>query len=112
MEELEKLIIMRIHSYKFPDGVSREILLQNGCPVILKTGEEIYVEEIPLEKEYLVDYVSPILYGIKLSAVKALMKKYGGSGWTEHCERDGSIFEVTEIKLNQNNSRFKYNHHL
>ena len=41
-----------------------------------------------------------------------LLKQYGGSAWTEHCERDGGCFEVTEIKLKGNNSRFRYNHHL
>lgn len=34
------------------------------------------------------------------------------SAWTEHYERDGTLFEVTEIHLTGNNSRFKYNHHL
>ena len=31
---------------------------------------------------------------------------------TEHIERDGGVFEVTDITLNGNNSRFKYNRHL
>lgn len=29
-----------------------------------------------------------------------------------HSERDGSCFEVTDITLTGNNSKFKYNHHL
>lgn len=29
-----------------------------------------------------------------------------------YVEREGGCFEVTEIKLTGNNSRFKYNHHL
>jgi hypothetical protein len=41
-----------------------------------------------------------------------MMKQYGGAGWTEHIDRDGGCFEVTEIKLQGNNSRFKYNCHL
>lgn len=28
------------------------------------------------------------------------------------CYRESRLFEVNEIKLGQNNSRFKYNHHL
>lgn len=47
-----------------------------------------------------------------VSFAKQMMRKYGGSAWTEHIDRDGSCFEVTEIKLAENNSRFKYNHHL
>ena len=38
--------------------------------------------------------------------------QYGGTGWTEHIDRDGSCFEVSEIKLTGNNSYFKYNKHL
>lgn len=32
--------------------------------------------------------------------------------WRDYYERDGTLFEVTEIRLDGNNSRFKYNHHL
>ena len=47
-----------------------------------------------------------------VSWAKQMLKQYGGSAWTEHIDRDGGCFEVTEIKLKGNNSRFKYNHHL
>ena len=40
---------------------------------------------------------------------KNLMKKYGGSGTTCHCERDGTPFETTPILLKGNNSEFHYN---
>lgn len=50
--------------------------------------------------------------GLRLSTIKKLIKRYGGSGYTTHCERDGGVFEVTDIKIRGNNSRFKYNHHL
>lgn len=50
--------------------------------------------------------------GLRLATVKTLIKRYGGSGYTTHCERDGSVFEVTNITLKCNNSRFKYNRHL
>lgn len=48
----------------------------------------------------------------KVSTIKKLIKEQGGFGWTEHYERDGGLFEVTEIELKGNNSHFKYNHHL
>ena len=81
--------IMRIHCYKFPQGTSDEVL-----------------------KEYGITNNDYTLSGISLSDVKKLMKKYGGSGYTMHLERDGTLFETTPITLTGNNSRFKYNRHL
>jgi len=40
---------MRINHYEFPEGTPTEIMLKEGCAVILKTGEEIYVDCIPLD---------------------------------------------------------------
>lgn len=50
--------------------------------------------------------------GITISYAKKLLKKKGGCAWTEHIDRDGGCFEVTDITLKGNNSKFKYNHHL
>lgn len=50
--------------------------------------------------------------GISITYAKKLLKEKDGSAWTCHCDRDGGVFEVTEIKLKGNNSHFKYNHHL
>lgn len=44
--------------------------------------------------------------------IKKWLKLYGGRGYTEHYERDGTMFEVTPILLEGNNSTHKYNHHL
>ena len=49
---------------------------------------------------------------MSITEAKKLLKSLGGFAWTEHLERDGSLFETTEIKLEGNNSRFKYNRHL
>ena len=103
---------MRLHYYRFPENTPEETKLAEGCAVILKTGREIYVDHIPDDRRPLVDCVDDTLGGLSITHVKNLIKTYGGTGWTEHCERDGSVFEVTEIKLAGNNSRFKYNHHL
>jgi signal transduction histidine kinase len=50
--------------------------------------------------------------GISITEAKKLLKQRGGRAWTEHYERDGTMFEVTPIRLKGNNSRFSYNHHL
>lgn len=48
----------------------------------------------------------------KISTAKRLLKEKGGHAWTEHYERDGTLFETTDIKLKGNNSRFRYNRYL
>lgn len=103
---------IRLHYYQFPDNTSEEVLLKEGCEVVLKSGGTISVDSIPDDKRHLVDRVNNCLYGLSITHVKQLLKQYGGHGWTEHCERDGSLFEVTDITLKGNNSRFKYNRHL
>ncbi len=103
---------MRLHYYQFPENTPEETLLKEGCGVVLKSGSVIYVDSIPDAKRHLVERVDDCLGGLTITHVKNLLKQYGGHGWTEHCERDGGVFEVTEITLKGNNSRFKYNRHL
>ena len=50
--------------------------------------------------------------GISVSHANQLLKKKGGHAWTEHYERDGTMFESTPITLKGNNSTHKYAHHL
>lgn len=102
---------MRLSYYRFPENTPENILLENGCAVILKDGSEIYPDCIPEDKRNLVDHVDDTVF-CNVSYAKKMLKKYGGVAWTEHCDRDGCCFEVTEIKLQGNNSSFKYNHHL
>ena len=85
---------------------------REGCAVILKTGAEIYPESIPEDKWPLIERIDDTLCGISIKAAKKLLKQYGGKAWTDHIDRDGSCFEVTEIRLTGNNSRFRYNRHL
>lgn len=80
---------MRLNYYRFPDDAAPEVLKAHGCTMD-----------------------DSVLGGISVTDAKKLLKQHGGSAWTEHIDRDGGCFEVTEIKLNGNNSRFKYNHHL
>lgn len=103
---------MRLSYYRFPEGTPEEILLREGCAVILKSGREIWPDSIPDDKRHLVDCVADIVGPTSITRIKQLMKQYGGRGFTMHYERDGGLFETTDIKLKGNNSKFKYNHHL
>lgn len=102
---------MRLSYYRFPENTPENVLLENGCAVILKDGSEIYPNSIPDDKRNLVDHVDDTVF-CNVSYAKKMLKKYGGTAWTEHIDRDGGCFEVTEIKLQGNNSKFNYNHHL
>lgn len=102
---------MRITYYTFPDSTSEEVLLENGCCILLKDGSETYSNSIPEDKRDLVQGIDHTI-NCSVSKAKQLMKKYGGSGITEHIDRDGCLFETTPVRLTGNNSRFKYNHHL
>lgn len=103
---------MRINYYRFPDNVPEDVRLKYGCAVRLKNGGVRYLEKIPEDKRYLVDFVDWNIGGLTLTKVKQLMRKFGGEGYTEHIDRDGSIFEVSEVKIKGNNSRVSYNRHL
>lgn len=103
---------MRLHYYRFPEDTDKMTRFNEGCAVILNNGNEIHPETIPEDKWPLIERIDDTLGGITITAAKKLLKKYGGSAWTEHIERDGGVFEVTDITLNGNNSRFKYNRHL
>lgn len=103
---------MRLNYYRFPEETPEAILLEHGCEIILKDGSVVISDHIPDDKRPLVDYIENCIGGLSVSRVKQMIRQYGGTGWTEHLERDGGCFEVTEIKLSGNNSRFKYNHHL
>ena len=80
---------MRLNYYEFPENTAPEILKENGC----KPDDRV-------------------LEGISVTTAKKMLREHGGVAWTEHCERDGGYFEVTQITLSGNNSRFKYNRHL
>ncbi len=103
---------MRLHYYRFPEDSDQMIRFEEGCAVILKDGSSIYPSTIPEDKWPLIECIDDTLSGISITHAKQLLKKFGGSAWTEHCDRDGGVFEVSEITLTGNNSRFKYNHHL
>lgn len=102
---------MRITYYRFPDGTPEEDLLENDCKIVLVNGEEIYAYDIPEEMRQDVAYIEHTIQ-CSVTEAKKLIRRYGGAGYTQHIDRDGGVFEVTEIKVSGNNSRFKYNRHL
>ena len=103
---------MRLHYYRFPEEVDQMVRFEEGCSVILKTGTEIYPQTIPEDKWPLIEKIDDTLHGVSITRAKELLRKYGGCAWTEHIDRDGSVFEISEITIKGNNSRFKYNRHL
>lgn len=102
---------MRLSYYRFPNGTPESVLLESGCGVVLKSGYEFFPNTIPEDKRDQVDHVNDFFL-CSITVAKQYLKKYGGCAWTEHYERDGTLFEVTPIQLTCNNSRFKYNRHL
>lgn len=79
---------MRLTYYHFPDNTPLETLVEHDC-----TPDDNVIS-------------------CSVSFAKQMIRKHGGIAWTEHIDRDGSVFEVTEVKLTGNNSQFKYNYHL
>lgn len=105
---------MRLNYYRFPEGTSVERMLAAGCEAVLKNGDRTLLdtyEAYIIHKDEIVS-VDHVIGGLSVSVVKEFMASDGGTGWTEHIDRDGGVFEVTPITLEGNNSRFKYNHHL
>ena len=103
---------MRLNYYRFPEGTSEQVLLDNECGVVLKSGETIYPCSIPDDKRHLVDYIENTIGGVSVTFAKKMLRQYGGAAWTCHIDRGGGCFETTQIQLKGNNSRFKYNRHL
>ena len=119
---------MRLNYYRFPEDVDAQIRWQNGAEDITATCEPNpdfqggiclhYNGEFSLRPmcrdcgHYQVIEAYDTVEGITVTAAKKLLRQFGGSAWTAHIERDGGVFEVTDITLTGNNSRFKYNRHL
>lgn len=96
---------MRINYYQFPEDIDPHTMWLNGAEGLGGTGT-------PGEPDAVCTEADPIINGISVREAKRLLKQFGGRAWTEHVDRSGGCFEVTEINLKGNNSRFKYNRHL
>lgn len=101
---------MRITYYEFPDEMSiRDVALLTkqdieGKKDILFIPDDVSDEVLERNFSRSVD--------VSIKLAKSLLKKHGGRAYTCHFDRDGGLFETTEVKLKGNNSRFKYNCHL
>ena len=113
---------MRLNYYKFPETVDAQTRFQNGA-VAIDGGECGQGRESCRDCEihdgfwtdcphFIVNDAEDTLEGISVTTAKKLLRQFGGSAWTAHIERDGGVFETTEIRLAGNNSKFKYNQHL
>jgi hypothetical protein len=113
---------MRINYYQFPDTVDTHTRRENGAAVIdgdcIEPGRLTCTgclrcaegwRECP---HYICTGAETEIPGISVTAAKKLLRQFGGSAWTHHIDRDGGVFETTEIILTGNNSRHKYNKHL
>ena len=114
---------MRLNYYRFPETVDESIRAEQGCDTTsgCKLNTDLDLSEIGYTCEYGWCYICPnicvketgdTLSGISVTRAKQLLKEFGGVAWAYHIDRDGGVFETSEIKLTGNNSRFKYNRHL
>lgn len=112
---------MRLNYYEFPEGVDPHTRYLNGasnkgghCDLGCVNCRGCTVCEGGWSEceHYHCDEAETLVMGCSVTTAKKLLRQFGGTAWTEHCDRSGGCFEVTPIKPGQNNSRFKYNHHL
>lgn len=111
----------RLHYYQFPNDIDAHTRYVNGamnlkgeCTLGKTTCRECTVCSVGWREceHYRCLEAENIIEGTTITEAKRLLKRFGGAAWTEHCERDGGVFEVTAIELQGDNSRFKYNRHL
>lgn len=105
---------MRINYYRFPEDMTDEQRF-NAYFEMLTWNPANDLDDIEQRKQRALslDEKAPYeLDSIKVSTAKKMLKAYGGIAFTCHFDRDGGLFESTEIKLKGNNSRFTYNRHL
>ena len=113
---------MRLNYYQFPEGVDAQTRFLNGAGVVgggdCGQGREScrgcelhdgFWSDCP---HFIVNDAEYVLEGINVRFAKLLLRKFGGSAWTHHIDRDGGVFETSDIRLTGNNSKFTYNRHL
>ena len=111
----------KLNYYQFPVGIDAHTRFKNGavnlggeCTLKKQTCQRCEVCE---DGWRTCDYFKCLkseeeVGGITITTAKRLLKEFGGQAWTNHCDREGSIFEVSKIMLKGNNSQTKYNRHL
>lgn len=105
---------MRINYYQFPDTVDAHTRYIHGATSIDGVGTCFDRDDIRVNDRSLGECTKAefVIIGISVKAAKTLLRKYGGTAWTLQCDRSGSVFETTDIKLAGNNTKYKYNRHL
>lgn len=112
---------MKINYYRFPEDVAPHIRYKNGAAHragYCDTGREHCVGCSICKggwsecEHFICTEAEDTVEGCSVTEAKRLLREFGGFAWTDHCERDGGVFETTEITLKGNNSKFKYNRHL
>ena len=68
-------------------------------------GCKIFEYGWPECQHYHCDESEMTVDGCSITVAKNLLKEFGGSAWTEHCERNGGCFGITPIELGKNNSK-------
>ena len=96
---------MRITYYSFPDEMPLRECYEKYNEV---TGKPMP----PCITDKQIEYEFERQMSCTITFAKKMLRKFGGYAWTEHIDRDGGVFEVTNVTLTGNNSRHKYNHHL
>ncbi len=121
---------MRLNYYLFPDGVDANTRARNGAEAFENTCTADAERWASLDNPYIdcpykagnygclecsklvcID-ADDMVSGISVTRAKQLISEFGGRAWTRHIDRDGGVFEISDIRLKGNNSRFKYNRHL
>lgn len=118
---------MRLNYYRFPEGIDARTRFLSGsdfikgqCRIHTKKPDGICPDYVSGDQgrgckdcdNFCILEAGETVYGTTVKNVKQLLRTFGGSGWTEHCDRSGGVFEVTEITLSGNNSSHHYNRHL
>lgn len=102
---------MRLTYYRFPD----EMPIRACYDAWMKDSED-YAPLPPDMTDEEVERDFPRTQLCNVTTAKKYIRKYGGSGFTEHIDRDGGCFEVTPIEVNKRNKGtsydVKYNRHL
>ena len=102
---------MRITYYRFPE----EMPIRNCYDAWMKGSEDYEPPPADMTDEEIENYF-PRTQECTVTTAKKYIRKYGGCGFTEHIDRDGGCFEVTEIEVSKSNKGtvygVKYNRHL
>ena len=102
---------MRITYYYFPDSMPTE---ERISAYLAASGIKLDMSDKfdRCRHRTISEEVRDGRIAVSITIAKKLLRSIGGEAETQHIERDGTVFEVTPVRLVGNNSRHKYNRHL